>query len=224
MTNKQLVEAILELESCEELKINYDIYQDFLKILNEPHNDYKKALNDWLDHIFKTENHYYMTTAKNFRKNWFMPILRSLTYTTYYTRKNKKIKTCFNNGFIESMNNKVKLKSYFVALASGLKPMATLSVEIDGQVYEESSSGDGQYDAFVRALRKIYKVTLGRKFPMLINYAVSIPPGGRTDAFVQTVITWSFGEKVFRTRGLDADQTEAAIKATIKMLNIIEEY
>ena len=71
-------------------------------------------------------------------------------------------------------------------------------------------------------LRKIYKVTLGRKFPMLTNYAVSIPPGGRTDAFVQTVITWSFEEKVFRTRGLDADQTEAAIKATMKMLNIIE--
>ena len=124
----------------------------------------------------------------------------------------------------DGMSNKVKLKSYFVTLAHGLKPMATLSIEIDGQVYEESSSGDGQYDAFVRALRKIYKVTLGRKFPMLINYAVSIPPGGRTDAFVQTVITWSFGEKVFRTRGLDADQTEAAIKATIKMLNIIEEY
>lgn len=124
----------------------------------------------------------------------------------------------------ESMNNKVKLKSYFVTLASGLKPMATLSVEIDGKIYEESSSGDGQYDAFVRALRKIYKVTLGRKFPMLINYAVTIPPGGRTDAFVQTVITWSFENKVFRTRGLDADQTEAAIKATIKMLNILEDY
>lgn len=124
----------------------------------------------------------------------------------------------------ESMNNKVKLKSYFVTLAHRLRPMATLSIEIDGKVYEESSSGDGQYDAFVRALRKIYKVTLNRKFPMLINYAVSIPPGGRTDAFVQTVITWSFEDKVFRTRGLDADQTEAAIKATIKMLNIIEEY
>ena len=93
---------------------------------------------------------------------------------------------------------------------------------INGKEFEENSSGDGQYDAFVRALRKIYKVTLGRKFPMLTNYAVSIPPGGRTDAFVQTVITWSFEEKVFRTRGLDADQTEAAIKATMKMLNIIE--
>ena len=118
---------------------------------------------------------------------------------------------------------RVKLKSYIVNLAYGLKPMATLKIEINGKEYEESSSGDGQYDAFVRALRKIYKVTLGRKFPMLTNYAVTIPPGGRTDAFVQTVITWSYNDKVFRTRGLDADQTEAAIKATVKMLNIIEE-
>lgn len=119
--------------------------------------------------------------------------------------------------------NKVRLLSYFVTLAQGLKPMATLSIEINGQTYQESSSGDGQYDAFVRALRKIYKGTLGRKFPMLINYAVTIPPGGRTDAFAHTVITWSYENREFRTRGLDADQTEAAIKATIKMLNIIEE-
>ena len=53
--------------------------------------------------------------------------------------------------------------------------------------------------------------------------SVTIPPGGRTDAFVQAVITWQYGEKTFRTRGLDADQTDAAIKATIKMLNLIEE-
>jgi D-citramalate synthase len=30
------------------------------------------------------------------------------------------------------------------------------------------------------------------------------------------------GDRLLRTRGLDADQTEAAIKATIKMLNIVE--
>lgn len=117
----------------------------------------------------------------------------------------------------------VKLKSYIVNLAAGLKPMATLKIEIRGKEYEESSSGDGQYDAFVRALRKVYKVTLGRRFPMLTNYAVTIPPGGRTDAFVQTVISWNHEGKDFRTRGLDADQTEAAIKATLKMLNMIEE-
>lgn len=123
----------------------------------------------------------------------------------------------------DEADNKVKLLSYFVTLTKGLHPMATLSIEINGQTYQESSSGDGQYDAFVRALRKIYKETLGRKFPMLTNYAVSIPPGGRTDAFVQTVISWEYEGREFRTRGLDADQTEAAIKATIKMLNMIEE-
>ena len=119
-------------------------------------------------------------------------------------------------------SDKVVLKSYFITLSKGLKPIATIKIEINGKEYEENSSGDGQYEAFGRALRKVYKVTLGRKFPMLANYAVTIPPGGRTDAFVQTVITWSFEEREFRTRGLDADQTEAAIKATIKMLNIIE--
>lgn len=123
----------------------------------------------------------------------------------------------------DTAENKVKLLSYFVTLAKGLKPMATLSIEINGKVYQESSSGDGQYDAFVRALRKIYKGTLERTFPMLVNYAVTIPPGGRTDAFVQTVITWNYGDREFRTRGFDADQTEAAIKATMKMLNMIED-
>jgi len=120
-------------------------------------------------------------------------------------------------------NDKVKLKSYVINLAYGLKPMAMLKIEINGQEFEESSSGDGQYDAFVRALRNVYKKTLNRKFPMLTNYVVSIPPGGRTDALVQTVISWSFDNREFRTRGLDADQTEAAIKATIKMLNMIED-
>jgi len=39
---------------------------------------------------------------------------------------------------------------------------------------------------------------------------------------VETVITWEYKAQEFKTRGLDADQTEAAIKATLRMLNIIE--
>lgn len=100
--------------------------------------------------------------------------------------------------------------------------MATLKIRINDEEYEQTSSGDGQYDAFMRALRKIYKEQLRREFPMLVNYTVSIPPGGRTDAFVQTYITWEYRGETFKTRGLDADQTEAAIKATLKMLNKLE--
>ena len=106
--------------------------------------------------------------------------------------------------------------------AYGLKPGANIKVEINGQEYEASATGDGQYDAFVKSLRYIYKKYLNRTFPILQNYAVTIPPGGRTDALVQTVITWNDNGKILRTRGLDADQTEAAIKATFKMLNIYE--
>ncbi len=119
-------------------------------------------------------------------------------------------------------DQRIRILNYSLSLAQGLRPVATLKIEIDGEAYEESASGDGQYDAFVRALRRIYS-DLGRPFPMLTNYSVSIPPGGRTDAFVQTIISWNYAGVDFKTRGLDADQTEAAIKATLKMLNKIEQ-
>jgi D-citramalate synthase len=121
----------------------------------------------------------------------------------------------------EQINYKVFIKNYSLSLAYGLRPVASVKIEIDGEVYEETSSGDGQYDAFMKSLRKIYD-SLGKEFPVLTDYLVTIPPGGKTDALVETVISWNYGSMNFRTKGLDADQTESAIKATEKMLNIIE--
>ena len=118
------------------------------------------------------------------------------------------------------IEQKIKIINYSVAHAMGLRPVANLSLEIDGKRYEEYSDGDGQYDAFVKALRKIY-THLSRPFPKLADYVVTIPPGGKTDALVETVITWR-NDREFKTKGLDPDQTSAAIKATIRMLNIIE--
>lgn len=121
-----------------------------------------------------------------------------------------------------TIEERVKLVSYMVSTAYGLKPSASVKMDINGKIYEESASGDGMYDAFVRCVRHIYKLKLKRDFPWLTNYMVSIPPGGRTDALVQTSIAWNFRERSYHTHALDADQTEAAIKATIKLLNIIE--
>jgi (R)-citramalate synthase len=120
----------------------------------------------------------------------------------------------------KAVDENITILNYSLSLANELKPVACLKIRIGDEVFEETSNGDGQYDAFMKALRKIY----GRKeksLPALIDYSVSIPPGGRTDALVQTVITWKMGRE-FKTRGLDSDQTVAAIKATVKMLNIIE--
>ena len=120
------------------------------------------------------------------------------------------------------LHQPIKVRSYALTLANGLRPIANIIMEINGEEYEESSIGDGQYDAFMKALWKIYTVQLGRERPILMDYVVTIPPGGKTDALVEAVITWEFKEREFKTKALEADQTEAAIKATVKMLNIIE--
>ena len=116
---------------------------------------------------------------------------------------------------------KIFIKNYSLSLSYGLKPFASVQIEIDGNLYQETSSGDGQYDAFMKGLRIIYD-RLGKGLQLLTDYQVSIPPGGKTDAIVETVITWNHNGKEFKTRGLNADQTESAIKATERMLNIIE--
>ncbi|WP_242093432.1 alpha-isopropylmalate synthase regulatory domain-containing protein [Aestuariivivens sediminicola] len=119
-----------------------------------------------------------------------------------------------------SYEEKVKVNSYVLTHSKGLKPSTTVSITIESDTYEENAQGDGQFDAFMNAIRHIFKrkkMTL----PDLIDYAVRIPPGSRSDALCETIITWKHPDKEFKTRGLDSDQTVSAIKATEKMLNII---
>jgi len=116
---------------------------------------------------------------------------------------------------------KIRIKNFQLSVARGLRSVATLAIEINSKVYEGTSSGDGQYDAFMKALWKIYD-RLDKKHPVLTDYVVTIPPGGKTDALVQCAITWNYEGDLIKTRALDPDQTVAAIKCTTRMLNIIE--
>ncbi|MDR6786604.1 D-citramalate synthase [Pedobacter africanus] len=115
---------------------------------------------------------------------------------------------------------KVTVQSYALTNAMGLRPSATISVLIEGEKFEEHAQGDGQFDAFMNALTKVY-AKKRRDLPKLIDYTVRIAPGSNSDALCETVITWETEQKIFITRGLDSDQTVCAIKATQKMLNII---
>ncbi len=119
-----------------------------------------------------------------------------------------------------SITKQISIEGYHMTHSKGLKPSVQLRLNIHGKSYDASATGDGQYDSFMKAVKKIYK-SREKQLPKLIDYHVTIPPGGKTDAFVETVITWDFG-KIFKTKGLDPDQTVAAMMATEKMLNIIE--
>ncbi len=116
----------------------------------------------------------------------------------------------------------IKVLDYSLSVTKGLRPMASVKLEINGEVFEQSASGDGQFNAISKAMYKIYRKQ-NKPTPELIDYEVVIPPGGKTNAIVQTIITWQFDGKLFKTRGLNGDQTVAALEATEKMLNIIEE-
>lgn len=121
------------------------------------------------------------------------------------------------------IQEKIRISNYALQLTKGMRPVATMKLDIDGVEYESSAIGNGQYNAFMNALWKVYD-KLGKKHPVLTDYQVRIPPGGKTDALVSTTIRWSFEGREFKTRGIDSDQTEAALKATVKMLNIIENF
>jgi D-citramalate synthase len=122
-----------------------------------------------------------------------------------------------------TIEEKVVIVNYVLTHSKNLKPSATLQIRFgEDELFEENAQGDGQYDAFMNALKKIYaqkKIQL----PVLTDYTVRIPPGGKTDALCETIITWNLNGKDIKTRGLDSDQTVSAIMATQKMLNIISQ-
>ncbi len=115
----------------------------------------------------------------------------------------------------------VSISSCTVSSGTAQKPNASFTLQINGKEYSESAVGDGGYDAFMNALAKIAeKIKL--QLPKLIDYEVRIPPGGATDALVETTITWQRADgSSFTTIGVDSDQVMAAVKATEKMLNAI---
>ena len=124
----------------------------------------------------------------------------------------------------------VKIESYRVDVASGEAPRAQVALAYKGILEKAESSGGGGYDAFMNALKKAAK-QLSIEVPVLTDYRVRIPPGGRTGALVETTITWKVETTTpaarhkagasFSTLGVDSDQLAAAIIATEKMLNAI---
>ncbi len=118
---------------------------------------------------------------------------------------------------------RVRVESYRVSVASDEAPRAEVVLAYRDKTSAAKARGGGGYDAFMNALRKAAK-KLKLEVPILLDFRVRIPPGGRTTALVETVITWKSDNEAdgsFSTLGLDSDQLAAAVIATEKMLNAI---
>ena len=110
-----------------------------------------------------------------------------------------------------------EVRDYSIVSNQGLRPAASILVRYRGKETQATASGDGGYDAFMQALRSV-ESKLGLDVPKLLDYEVRIPPGGKTDALVETTIQWEGG---LTTRGVDTDQLAAAIQATEHALNAV---
>jgi len=110
-----------------------------------------------------------------------------------------------------------EVADYSIVSNRGLRPSASVLIRYRGEEVQATASGDGGYDACMRALKSV-ETQLGLRVPKLVDYEVRIPPGGKSDALVETTIQWEGG---LTTRGVDTDQLAAAIQATEHALNVV---
>ena len=116
----------------------------------------------------------------------------------------------------------IKIHYYSVDIRSDKKPIAHIKINYHGQELEARSDGDGGFDALMKAINMAL-IEKPIDLPELTDFRVRIPPGGKTEALVETLIKWDlkFGARTFVTIGVDTDQLGASIIAAEKMLNIV---
>ncbi len=113
--------------------------------------------------------------------------------------------------------NGVKLVSYEFSLKKGAPPKVSLELSCNDRKLTAQSEGDGQFDAFIQALRTVWD-----EMPELMDYRIGISRKGTSGALTEATITWRSDEKLFTTRAVAPDQLVAAMNATMRMLNYME--
>ena len=116
-------------------------------------------------------------------------------------------------------NNNIELLGCNITSGLDLESSANIRLKIGDETIKATGCGNGGLDAFIQAL-KTQQLSDKLKVPILKDFEVRIPPGGKTNAFTECFITWDDGKKTFRTRGVNSNQVFAAISATMRMLNM----
>ncbi len=113
----------------------------------------------------------------------------------------------------------ISLLNCYINTGFDIDSTASVRVSIEGKEYQGSGSGNGGFDAFIDAIQKILE-TRDFEMPELVDYEVHIPRGGKSTALTECMITWEWQEQEFKTRGVDSNQVLAAVKATLRMINV----
>ena len=110
-------------------------------------------------------------------------------------------------------NDRVKLVGLTVATGLGVRPMATLALEIDGERRDGMATGDGAVDATFIAIRQAFPHDVALKL-----YAVQSVTGG-TDAQARVTVRLEENGKLVDGQGSDTDTIVASARAYVHALN-----
>jgi len=114
----------------------------------------------------------------------------------------------------------ITLLNCYINSGLNVESTASIRVKLEGKELQGSGSGNGGFDAFMAAISALLHEK-GFVMPVLTDYEVHIPRGGKTDALTECVISWDATGHEFKTRGVDANQVLAAVKSTMRMINIL---
>ena len=109
----------------------------------------------------------------------------------------------------------IKLERFNTTASNAITPVSTVRLEVNGELVEEVSVGDGPISASFAAVNTILglKVTLD-------SFELSAIDGGR-DAQCEATVRVREGESNYHGRGVSTDVIEASILAYIQAVNVL---
>ncbi|MEG3753154.1 alpha-isopropylmalate synthase regulatory domain-containing protein [Psychromonas arctica] len=115
--------------------------------------------------------------------------------------------------------NNVELLNCSINSGLDLESTVSIRVRVNDKIHKASGSGNGGFDAFIKAMKKILNEH-DFSFPELVDFELRIPPGGQTSALTECSVTWEDAGEQFTTRGVNTNQVIAGIGATLRMINL----
>ena len=113
----------------------------------------------------------------------------------------------------------VELLNCSITSGYEIESTASLRVRIGDQIHKSSNSGNGGFDAFIKAMKQVLEPD-GFVLPELTDFEIRIPKGGHTSALTECFISWDDNGREFKTRGVHANQVFASVNAALCMLNM----
>jgi 2-isopropylmalate synthase len=119
----------------------------------------------------------------------------------------------FTSQYTKSSAKKYELKYYQVTTGSNTVPMASIRLQVDETVLEDSSTGNGPVDAIFKTIEKV----IGKK-PVLLRLVIS-PVTEGIDAMCEASVSLQEGDKRVVGKASSTDIIHATAVAYIDALN-----